>query len=327
MIDAMATNKKAATKAVAKKAAPKKAALPVFNPASIPVLHYELQSFKTVGRSKLHKRIAAIDVRNDVGLGAAAILTNEKDAPRLIAEGKMLAYVGQDLCIVTTDMALIEHAVKEEMPAEFVANAMAFYREHIGEPILADQQEYGNVRGTPYGIYRDCIDQEDFDAVDADMTASYEHMLFANAQFAKKPMGEPTQLFDDIVPGFPLAATILNLVVGAHEHDRYAKEWHELAIKFSNVWKMKHGLSKVDHACPKYRAFTRNVWMQHKYHRGLAALARAYLSSVAEKYAQESDVQFSVSPHALAKRVAPKPAKVAKPKRSRAEELDEMIPF
>ncbi|NYH24668.1 hypothetical protein [Paraburkholderia bryophila] len=278
-----AANSKKSAATTAKKA--KKVALPVLDPAHIPVMHHELHSFKTFGRSKCYKRIVELD-----GVGAAALIASEKDAPALLASGKTLAYVGEDLCVVTTDMALIESAVKDEFEAELTPKAMALYAEHIGLPFFAGEREYENVRGTPYGLYSDCIEQEDFDKVDAEMAASYEVMLLANAEFAKKPMGEPKQLFADPVDGQPLAATILNLVVGAHEHEKISKDWHHVAVTYTKTWKAKHGLSKVDHACPKYRAFTRNVWMQHKYHRDLAALARSYLSRMTEQYVQASGV-------------------------------------
>ncbi|MGF6994629.1 hypothetical protein [Paraburkholderia sp. GAS32] len=321
---ANATKTAGAKKAPAKKARAKKAALPLFDPASIPVMHYELHSFKTVGRSKLYKRIVEI---GGLGIGAAALLTNEKDAPRLLAEGKTLAYAGEDLCVVTTDMALIESVAKETIPAEFMPNAMAFYRDHVGRPFLAEEREYENVSGTPYGLYRDCMDEEDFAIVNVEMAAKYERILAANAHYALSPLGEPGGLFDEHVPGRTLEAAILNFVVAAHEHDKYAKEWHDVAIEFSKVWKAKHGLSKVDHACPRYRAFTRAPWMQHKYHRGLAALARSYLSGVTERYAQASEVPFCASAHALSKKVAPQPLKLVPAKLPRLEEMDDSIPF
>ena len=268
----------------AKKAPAKRAGVKVFDPALIPVMAYELQSFKTFGNRKQHKRIVDLD-----GVGAAALLTNEKDAPGLLAEGKTLAYVGEDLCVATTDMALIESLAKETFGPELAPTAMAFYREHIGQPIDVDAPEFENVSGTPHGIYSECHESEDFDKVDVEMAAKYDRILRLNADEAKKPMGEPKQLFAEDVPGRTVEASIVHFAWAAHEHDKYAKAYHDLAIQYSKVWKAKRGLAKVDHACPRYRAFTRAPWMQYKHHRGLAALARSFLNRVTESYSVKLD--------------------------------------
>jgi len=316
--------KTAEKKAPAKKATPKAfdPTLPVFDPATIPVMAYELHSFKIHGNTLQRKRIVDLD-----GVGAAAMRVSEADATRLLAEGKTLAYVGEDLCMVTADMAFIERSAEENTSAEYVPKFVAFYREHIGKPIDVGAPEFKNVSGDPYGIYVDCEDSADFDEVDAAMSAKYERILKSNAEQAKNPMGEPAQLFVEHVAGRTLEAAILNFVVAAHEHDKCAKDWHDLAIDYSNCWKTKHGLAKVDHACPRYRAFTRAPWMQHKYHRGLAALARSYLSSVSERYAQASEVTFCTSARALSKKVAPHPQKLVPAKLPRLEEMDDSIPF
>lgn len=267
----------------------KKAPAKPFDPASIPVMAYHVQSFKTFGNSKQRKRIVDFD-----GIGAAALMTNEKDAPGLLKDGEKLAYIGEDLCVVTADLSVIERVAASNYEPELIPKAMAFYREHVGRPIDLDSPVFENVRGEPYGIYRDCIDGEDFDKVDAEMAARYDRILAMNAAEAKKPMGEPKQLFVEDVPGRTIEASIVHFAWAAHEHDKYAKEWHDLAIQYSNVWKAKHGLAKVDHACPCYRAFTRAPWMQHRHHRGLAGLARSFLSRVTGQYSVKLDESISI---------------------------------
>ena len=54
--------------------------------------------------------------------------------------------------------------------------------------------------------------------------AKYQTMLEFNAGYALHPMEEPSELFVEFVEGRTLKDAILNLVVGAHEHEKYAKE-------------------------------------------------------------------------------------------------------
>ncbi|MFL9987638.1 hypothetical protein [Paraburkholderia sediminicola] len=317
----MAKNQPAAK--ATKTATAKKAAAKVFDPALVPVMGYKLESFN-IGRRRFHRVFTEID-----GVAAAAIEIGEKDVAAHRKAGRQVAYVAHDLCVVTTDLSLVKKRLSEEFEDGQLAKVTQFYTATVGYPLLhgVHADEYENVSGTPYGLYGDCMDEEDFAIVDVEMAAKYERILAANAHYALNPLGEPGGLFDEHVPGRTLEAAILNFVVAAHEHDKYAKEWHDLAIEFSKVWKAKHGLSKVDHACPRYRAFTRAPWMQHKYHRGLAALARSYLSSVTERYAQASEVPFCGSAHAPSKKVAPQPLKLVPAKLPRLEEMDDSIPF
>ena len=306
-----------------KKAAAKKSVAKVFDPALVPMMGYKLESFN-IGRRRFHRAFTEIG-----GVAAAVFEIGEKDVAAHRTAGRQVAYVADDLCVVTTDLSLVKRHLSDEFEGDNLATAMVFYGATVGHPLLhgVHADEYENVSGTPYGLYDGCDGEDDLAKVDASMAAMYDRILAVNAEQAKNPMGEPEQLFVEHIPGRSLTDAILNLVVGAHEHEKYSREWRDLAIEFSKVWKAKHGLSKVDHACPRYRAFTRAPWMQHKYHRGLAALARSYLSGVTERYAQISEVPFCESAHAASKKVAPQLLKFVPAKLPRLEEMDDSIPF
>jgi hypothetical protein len=227
---AKATKKAAAKNAPMTKATPKAfdPTLPVFDPATIPAMACEVKSFKIQGRTR--QRVRIVDLN---GAAAAAIRVEEYFAPHKLAEGKTLAYVGEELCHVTTNMADIKRAVGAGS-VHLMAQYLEFFCDHIGQPISLDVPGFKNESGDPYKLYADCEDSADFDRVDAEIAAKYQTMLEFNAGYALFPMEEPSELFVEFVEGRTLKDAILNLVV-LHS----ARRGHNLARISSLVRRAK----------------------------------------------------------------------------------------
>jgi hypothetical protein len=261
-------------------AAPKAArtTTPSFNPAAIPVLGFKQRSIK-VGRRMQHLYVTELD-----GEGAAAFEIAEKDVVSHRKAGRIVAYVNGSLRALSFDLGYVSKAAKA-MYGDDADKAMSFYVTYVGEPMAntVEPDKFEHVHGADHRIYEGCDDQDDFDKVDAHMEREYSRTLKSNAASAKA-LVEVEPLFVEGVPGRTVEQAILHFAVAAHEHDKQSKAFHADAIHRCNVYKAKHGLSKVDLNDPRVKAFTAPVWDRHIEHRDFAKKARSLMTVATESY-------------------------------------------
>ncbi|MFX1716727.1 hypothetical protein [Paraburkholderia sp. A1RO-5L] len=243
----------------------------VFDPAAIPVMGFVHGAFKVSGNTLHHRWFTSID-----GVGYAAIPIGENEVAGARKAGHLIAYVAADLCVVTTDMAMIQ---KEELAREGeagIAKAMAFHAKYVGQSLQVYPESFAHEKGFAYGAYEDCYDATDCDKVDAAMVREYGAILKANALFAKAPAEVKAQ-FVEFDPGRTREQSVLHFAAAVFVHDAMAQAARDESIRRSNVYKVKHGLSKIDHTDPRYRAFTAPTWDTYVMHKRHASYARSLL--------------------------------------------------
>lgn len=248
-----------------------------FDPVSVPVKGYKLEPMK-IGRRTRYRTITELD-----GVGAAAVSISEKDVASWRKKGHQIAYVCFDLCIVTTDLAFVKKLASDRFDADELPKVMAFYAEYVGKPIEVDPVKFENQGGAPYGVYDACYDDGDFSRVDAAMVKEYGKILKRNAVAAKSKI-ESNPLYVTITPRRTVEASVLHYAWAEHEHEKAMKEAHATAIYYSTVFKARHGLARIDHAHPAYRAFTSVPWNEYLAQRDHMKEARRLLREAAEVY-------------------------------------------
>ncbi|WP_211706250.1 hypothetical protein [Paraburkholderia aspalathi] len=244
----------------------------------MPVMGYKIESFN-IGRRRFRSLFT------EVGGVAAALEIGEKDVAMHRKAGRHVAYVSFDLCVVTTDLSMVRTHLSKKFDGDELEKAMVFYGSKVGYPLLhgVHADEFDHERGKPYDLYAGCDEEGDFDKVDSHMEREYARILKANASFAKNP-AEVDTLYAERANGSTTEQAILHFAVAAHEHDKQSTAFRADAIHRCNVWKAKHGLSKVDLNDPRIRAFTAPVWERHIDHREYAKSARALLKKATEAY-------------------------------------------